>query len=112
MVHVRLMLMNENDVNCGTSCETSAELENWDCFALTGEWVVVDGVLVRERGVQVGQKIIIMVFGDIESYAEDEDSNSTVLRSRDLIHHLLDCLKVVDDLYLGAVYDELHVGDG
>ena len=104
--------MNESEVNCGTSCESSAELANWDCFALTGEWVVVDGVLVRERGIQGGEKISIFLFGDLKSYAENKDSNPAVVLSRDLIHYLLDCLEVVDDLCLGAVNDELHVGDG
>ena len=79
---------------------------------MTGEWVVVDGVLVRERGIQGVEKIIIMLLGDLESYAENKDSNPAVFLSRDLIHHLLDCLKVVDDLCLGAVDDEMHVRDG
>ena len=110
--HFSTELMNESDVDCGTSCETSADLDNWDCFALTGEWVVVDGVKDRRRGVQGSKKRTIKLLGNFKSYAEKKDSNPAVFLSRDLIHRLLDCLEVVDDLCLGAVDDELHVRDG
>ena len=44
--------------------------------------------------------------------AEDEDSNSAAFVSDDLLYLLVDCLEVVDDFCLGAIDDELNVGDG
>ena len=54
--HFTIMLINESDVHCGISCQIGAELENRDYFALTGEWVVMVGVLILERGIQGGEK--------------------------------------------------------
>ena len=56
--------------------------------------------------------ITIFQLIDSKPNTEDEDSNSALLISDDLLHHLADCLEVVVDLCLGAVDDELHVGDG
>ena len=78
----------------------------------------MEGGLVGERGVEGGEQVLMikshLAFKLVNSVTntEDEDSNSAAFLSDDLLYLLVDCLEVVEDLCLGAVDDELHVGDG
>ena len=79
----------------------------------------MDGGLVGERGIEGGEQVGIICsrkdliqFINSVTNAEDKEPNSASFHSDDLFYLLVDCLEVVDHLYLGAVDDELHVGDG